>query len=99
MFQHTLDLVANGDLTWLHVFPFSERPGTPAARMPQIPKPLRRERAARLREAGSAAALNFLESRVGRTENILVERNSEGRTDHYAKARIVHPEGATPESP
>lgn len=94
MFQQTLDLVGECDLTWLHVFPFSERPGTPAARMPQIPKPLRRERAARLREAGSAAALKFLETRVGRTENILVERNSEGRTDHYAKARIVHPDGA-----
>ena len=89
MFRQTLDLVDECDLTWLHVFPFSERPGTPAARMPQIPKPLRRERAARLREAGYAAVQKFLKTRVGKTENILVERNNEGRTDHYAKARIV----------
>ena len=93
MFRRTLDLVGECDLTWLHVFPFSERPGTPAARMPQLPKPLRRERAARLREVGSVAAQKFLETRVGRTENILVECNTEGRTDHYAKARLVHPEG------
>ena len=94
MFRRSLDLVGECDLTWLHVFPFSERPGTPAARMPQIPKPLRRERAARLREAGYAAAQKFLETRVGGIENILVERNNEGRTDHYAKARIMHPDDA-----
>ena len=94
MFRRSLDLVGECDLTWLHVFPFSERPGTPAARMPQIPKQLRRERAARLREAGYAAAQKFLETRVGGIENILVERNNEGRTDHYAKARIAHPDGA-----
>jgi len=89
MFRQTLDLVDECDLTWLHVFPFSERPDTPAARMPQIPKPLRRERATRLREAGYAAVQKFLKTRVGKTENILVECNNEGRTAHYAKARIV----------
>jgi threonylcarbamoyladenosine tRNA methylthiotransferase MtaB len=93
MFQHTLDLVDECGLTWLHVFPYSERPGTPAARMPQVPMPLRRERATRLRDAGFAAERIFLETRVGKIANVLVERDGEGRTEHYAKARIVDPQG------
>ena len=54
LFRETLDFVAEAELPFLHVFPYSERPGTPAARMPAVPVPLRRERAARLREAGTA---------------------------------------------
>ena len=55
LFRETLDFVAEAELPFLHVFPYSERPGTPAARMPAVPVAVRRERAARLREAGRAA--------------------------------------------
>jgi threonylcarbamoyladenosine tRNA methylthiotransferase MtaB len=84
MFRGTLDLVGDCGLTWLHVFPYSPRPGTPAARMPQVPTTLRRERAARLRDAGTAAAAVFLASRAGGFERVLVERNGAGRTEHFA---------------
>ena len=84
MFQGTLDLVGDCGLTWLHVFPYSPRPGTPAARMPQVPTALRRERAARLRDAGAAAAAAFLASRAGKIEHVLVERNGAGRTEQFA---------------
>ncbi len=94
MFQRTLDLVDECGLTWLHVFPYSERPGTPAARMPQVPMSVRRERAARLREAGTAAENGFLESRIGTTANVLIEQSGEGRTEHYARTRLASPTGA-----
>jgi threonylcarbamoyladenosine tRNA methylthiotransferase MtaB len=91
MFQGTLDLVGDCGLTWLHVFPYSPRPGTPAARMPQLPKALGRERAARLRAAGAAAVSGFLASRVGRTETVLVEQNGVGRTEHFAPVALDTP--------
>ncbi len=94
MFQHTLDLVDECELTWLHVFPYSERPGTPAAQMPQVPKPVRRERAARLRASGYAAENRFLASRIGTTANMLVEQSGEGRTEHYARIRLTDAAGA-----
>lgn len=87
MFTRSLDLVEECGLTWLHVFPYSARPGTPAARMPQVPGPLRRERAARLRAAGDAAAARFLDSRIGTTATVLVETDGAGRTEHYAPIR------------
>lgn len=92
MFQASLDLVEDCGLTWLHVFPYSARPGTPAARMPQLPKPLRRERAARLRDAGATAAAAFLGARVGSTADVLVERDGAGRTEHFAPVSL---DGAT----
>ena len=91
MFQRTLDLVGDCGLTWLHVFPFSPRPGTPAARMPQLPKALARERAARLRAAGTNAVSAFLASRVGKTERVLVEKNGVGRTEHFAPVALDQP--------
>lgn len=87
MFQNSLDLVAECGLTWLHVFPYSARPGTPAARMPQVPGPVRRERAARLRQAGVEAATRFLDSQVGATATVLVEKDNAGRTEHFAPIR------------
>ena len=94
MFQRSLDLVEECGLTWLHVFPYSARPGTPAARMPQVPGDIRRERAARLRRAGTAAASRFLDSLVGATATVLVERDSTGRTEHFAPVRS---DGALPD--
>jgi threonylcarbamoyladenosine tRNA methylthiotransferase MtaB len=88
-FQETLDLVEDMELSFLHVFPYSERPGTPAARMPQLPVPLRKERAARLREAGQAAAARFYAGRLGQEEQVLFERDDRGHTAHFAPLRLV----------
>ena len=87
MFQRSLDLIDECGLTWLHVFPYSTRPGTPAALMPQVPGDIRRKRAARLRQAGEAAATQFLDSLVGATATVLSEQNSTGRTEHFAPVR------------
>ncbi|MDG2479694.1 MAG: radical SAM protein, partial [Alphaproteobacteria bacterium] len=84
MFQNTLNHVTDCGLTWLHVFPYSERPGTPAARMPPVAKPLRKERAARLRAAGETAAAAFMNARVGATASVLVETEGRGRSEHFA---------------
>jgi threonylcarbamoyladenosine tRNA methylthiotransferase MtaB len=88
-FQETLDLVEAMELSFLHVFPYSERPGTPAARMPQLPVPLRKERAARLREAGQQAAARFYAGRLGREEQVLFERDDRGHTAHFAPLRLI----------
>jgi threonylcarbamoyladenosine tRNA methylthiotransferase MtaB len=88
MFQRTLELVDEAGLTHLHVFPFSARRGTPAARMPQVPKALRHERAARLRAAGQHAMARFLESQIGRSAQVLVERGGRGRSETFAPFRI-----------
>lgn len=84
MFANTLALVEEAGLTYLHVFPYSERPGTPAARMPAVPKPVRRERAARLRAVGEAAMAHFLAGQVGIETRVLVEREGLGRSEQFA---------------
>lgn len=91
MFANTLAAIADMGLTHLHVFPFSARPGTPAARMPQVPGDIRRERAARLRAAGDAALAGFLAAQVGNTAEVLVETGEEGHTPHYARVRLDTP--------
>jgi threonylcarbamoyladenosine tRNA methylthiotransferase MtaB len=84
MFEATLSLVDDCGLTYLHVFPYSPRPGTPAARMPQVPAGLRKARAAQLRTAGAAAFARFLAGRIGATERVLVERPGFGHSEHFA---------------
>ncbi len=84
MFANTLALVEDCGLIHLHVFPFSERAGTPAARMGQAPVAIRRERSARLRAAGENALARDLDGRVGGTARVLVEKKNRGRTEHYA---------------
>ncbi|MEL6767675.1 MAG: tRNA (N(6)-L-threonylcarbamoyladenosine(37)-C(2))-methylthiotransferase MtaB [Pseudomonadota bacterium] len=84
-FEQSLALIGDCGLTWLHVFPFSAREGTPAARMPQLPKALRAERAGRLREAGAAAVERHLASRVGTRQEVLMERPRLGRTPGFAE--------------
>jgi tRNA A37 methylthiotransferase MiaB len=86
-----LDFVEEAGLTFLHVFPYSERPFTPAARMPQLPVPLRRERAARLREAGRRAARRFYEGRVGGVEQVVLERPDRGHAESFAPVRLRTP--------
>ncbi len=89
MFANTLAAVADMGLTFLHVFPFSARAGTPAARMPQVPGEVRRERAARLREAGDAALGAYLAAQVGKTAEVLIESGEEGHTPHYARVKLA----------
>lgn len=83
MFQNTLGLVDECDLTYLHVFPYSPRPGTPAARMPQIPTDIIKDRAKRLRELGIQKEEQFLQRQVGTVANILIESEVLGRTEHF----------------
>jgi threonylcarbamoyladenosine tRNA methylthiotransferase MtaB len=84
----TLAMAEDCGLTFLHVFPYSERPGTPAARMPQLPVALRRERAARLREAGRRATRRFCEGRIGQVEQVVLERGGRGHTAHFVPVRL-----------
>jgi threonylcarbamoyladenosine tRNA methylthiotransferase MtaB len=83
-FADTLSLVEACNLSFLHVFPYSERPDTPAARMPQLPVPVRRERAARLREAGAKAAARLFTARIGQEEDVLFEHEDRGHTQQFA---------------
>jgi threonylcarbamoyladenosine tRNA methylthiotransferase MtaB len=80
MFDNTLALVDEAGLSLLHVFPFSPRKGTPAARMPQLARPVIKERAARLRAKGAASLAKRLDGLVGREEIVLVEKPGFGRT-------------------
>ncbi len=84
-FTNSLRLVRECGLTWLHVFPFSARPGTPAARMPQLDGRIVRERAARLRAAGDAAVAAHLGAQVGRSHRVLMESPRMGRTEQFAE--------------
>jgi threonylcarbamoyladenosine tRNA methylthiotransferase MtaB len=83
MFQNTLSLVEECGLTLLHVFPFSPRAGTPAARMPQVDPNMVRARARMGRQAGHSALSARLSSEVGKARSILVEKPGFGRTEHY----------------
>ncbi len=84
-FADSLSLVEACGLTWLHVFPYSARPGTPAARMPQLDGATVKDRAARLRAAGTAAAARHLEAQIGQTRRVLMESSRLGRTEHFAE--------------
>ena len=94
MFENTRRLVAEAGLVWLHVFPYSPRAGTPAARMPQLPPAARRARAARLREAGAAPRRRFLEGRIGRESRVLLETPARGRDECFAKVSLDRAAGA-----
>jgi threonylcarbamoyladenosine tRNA methylthiotransferase MtaB len=91
MFSRSLDLVDACGLTHLHVFPFSPRPGTPAARMPQVRRDIVKDRARRLREKGEAALRRHLDAQVGATHRVLIETNDLGRTEHFTQMRLATP--------
>ncbi|UWU92548.1 tRNA (N(6)-L-threonylcarbamoyladenosine(37)-C(2))-methylthiotransferase MtaB [Bradyrhizobium sp. CB1015] len=89
MFSRSLDLVEQCGLTFLHVFPYSPRPGTPAARMPQVAGPEIKARAKRLRAAGEAALLQRLQAEIGAMREVLIESDGQGRTEHYLPVAIA----------
>jgi len=88
MFQNSLRLVEEIGLAYLHVFPYSEREGTPAAKMPQVAPPVRKERGARLREAGTQQLSHFLQQRIGKKARVLVEKSGQGRCEHYTMVKL-----------
>ncbi len=88
MFQNTLALAADCGLTHLHVFPFSARPGTPAAKMLPVAPEIVKARAKRLREAGAAALRKHLDAQTGRVFQVLTERGGTGRTEDVTRVRI-----------
>jgi threonylcarbamoyladenosine tRNA methylthiotransferase MtaB len=94
-FENSLKLVEDCGLTFLHVFPFSPRPGTPAARMPQVKGPAIKERAARLRSAGDAALQKHLSAQIGKPHRILIEDPRMGRTEQFTEVAFAadQPEG------
>ncbi len=91
MFENTLSLVEAAGLSFLHVFPYSARPGTPAARMPPVRGPVVKARAARLRAAGDAALARHLQRQVGRTLAGLVERDGLARADDFTEIAFEGP--------
>ncbi|HEX9858778.1 MAG TPA: tRNA (N(6)-L-threonylcarbamoyladenosine(37)-C(2))-methylthiotransferase MtaB [Paracoccaceae bacterium] len=95
MFTNSLKLVQDCGLTFLHVFPYSPRKGTPAARMPQVKGPVIRERAARLRAAGDGQLAAHLAAQVGATHQVLIEGPRMGRTEQFTEVAFVadQPEG------
>ncbi|MGE5774325.1 MAG: tRNA (N(6)-L-threonylcarbamoyladenosine(37)-C(2))-methylthiotransferase MtaB [Hyphomicrobiales bacterium] len=91
MFARSLDLIDECGLTQLHVFPFSPRPGTPAARMPQVDRADVKERARRLREKGDMALHGHLDREIGRRRRVLTESKSLGRTEQFMPVRLAAP--------
>ena len=91
MFSRSLDLIDECGLTQLHVFPFSARPGTPAARMPPLERSIVKERARRLREKGQIALRAHLEREIGRRRSVLAESRALGRTEQFTPVRLAAP--------
>ncbi len=92
MFENSLKLVEDCGLTWLHVFPYSPRPGTPAARMPQVDGKVIKTRAARLRAAGDQAVARHLAAQQGRTVTILTENPQMGRAEDFTEVTFSDPQ-------
>ena len=92
MFENSLDLVRACDLTWLHVFPYSPRPGTPAARMPAVAGPVIKERAARLRALGQTQVETHLNAQIGKQHHVLMESPTMGRTAQFAEVIFDTPQ-------
>ena len=92
MFENSRRFIGEAGLTYIHAFPYSSRPGTPAARMPQVGKAIARQRAALLRAEGEKQFAALCRTRLGGTENVLVERSGLGRTEQFVP---VHVPGTT----
>ena len=88
MFRRSLDLIEECGLTYLHVFPYSPRPGTPAARMPQVARQIVKDRARRLRRHGEAALRRHLDAEIGSVRRVLTESHGSGRSEHFTPVRF-----------
>ena len=86
--QETLDTIGEAAVPYVHVFPYSDRPGTPAARMPMVPVPIRRERAEALRRQARAVAATFHADQLGRTIRVVVERGGVGHSEHFTRVTL-----------
>ncbi|MFT9385766.1 radical SAM protein, partial [Acetobacter sp.] len=94
LFEETRQFLADMALPYLHVFPYSERPGTPAARMRAVPVPERRVRAASLRAVGEASAARYYASLLGRPLHVLMETATTGHSEQFAPVRLAQGEAA-----
>jgi threonylcarbamoyladenosine tRNA methylthiotransferase MtaB len=88
MFINSVKLLEDCDVIAAHIFPFSPRPNTPAARMPQLPREVIKARSARLREVAAVRRRHWLDSLVGTTERVLIENDGRGHTDNFAPVLI-----------
>lgn len=88
-FIDSLNLIDECDLSFVHVFPYSPRPNTPAQKMPQLQRPLIKERAARLREKAQSALNKLLEAQIGTQQTVLMETKGNGRLDNFARVKLV----------
>jgi threonylcarbamoyladenosine tRNA methylthiotransferase MtaB len=88
MFENSMKIIDECGLTFLHVFPYSQRPGTPAAKMPMLEQGVIKRRAALLRANGEVRLQNFLTTEVGALREVLVETPNTGRTEHFALAKF-----------
>ncbi len=88
MFENSHRIIDECGLTYLHVFPFSARHGTPAARMPQVPGPVVKKRAAELRAKGNAVLAQYLSQQQGRVVDVLIESDGKGRTPQFAEVEM-----------
>ena len=89
MFENTLRFIGEAGISYIHAFPYSPRPGTPAARMPQVSKAIARERAARLRAEGEKQFAALCDTRLGRVDNVLMERGGLGRTEQFVPVSVA----------
>lgn len=92
LFEETRNFLAQQALPYLHVFPYSERPGTPAARMRAVPVPERKARAAQLREVGAVSAARYYESLIGQPLRVLMETPTTGHSEQFAPVRLAQGE-------
>ena len=90
LFRETLELVDDAGLTYLHIFPYSPRPETPAANMPQVEPSTRKNRAATLRKKGEETKASYFQTLKGQTAKILVERQNQGYTETYAPVSLTN---------
>ena len=88
MFENSMKTVDECGLTYLHVFPYSPRPGTPAAKMPAVDQTIIKRRAAMLRAKGEIRQSDFMASQKGAVRDVLIETPSQGRTQHFALAKF-----------
>ncbi|MEM7197178.1 MAG: tRNA (N(6)-L-threonylcarbamoyladenosine(37)-C(2))-methylthiotransferase MtaB [Pseudomonadota bacterium] len=90
MFENTLEFVRSNKISWLHVFPYSERPGTPAAKIPkQVPRKIRLARAKHLRHVGKEIAAHTLQKRIGALSEVVIERDNIGKDPYYCQAQVI----------